>query len=214
MNNWTEREYRLATFTRIWWWFPLTIIIIIGLFKECTNSSDSIDNSVNASRQIVAHVEVLDITSNGFRVVYATRNAVSNERFKEICERPHIINGFKKLQTEAPAHFGNMLYTDIYDFARFAKKYDIDEDILIHNIFVVGMRKCKLYIGSNPKITNAATWYNPNTEQGILYLKKNDVYNTLDTSKRIYRYWKCQSIYSYSYVDEQFSHFSEDERIW
>lgn len=215
MNNWTEKDYRLATFIRIWWWFPLAIIILLAMLKACIgNGINHMDDSVNQSRKIVEHVEVTDSARNGFRVVYATRNSVTDERYEEIISRPHIKDGFVRLKRDAPKHFGNMFYTDIHDFARFALKYDTDKDVVIHNIFVSGSKKTHLYVGPNPQILNPATWIDPNTEQGIQYLSYKDIYFTTDTTARIYRYWKCLSIFSMSYEDEQFSHFSEDERVW
>ena len=210
-----EKDYILATFVRIWWWFPLCLIILFGLMRDCIgNDVPPMDNSINVSREIVAHVEVIDSANNGFRVVYATKQKVSDERLEEIWQRPHIQDAFQKLKEEAPKHFGNLLYTDIYDFASFAKRYDVDPDIHIHNIFVSGMKKANLYIGPNPKISNSAKWFDPNTEQGTQYLSHFDIYNKTKKSMRVYRYWKCSTLFSTSSKDERFSHFSEEERIW
>ena len=71
------------------WTLLVVAVLIIGTLKCClTTDSDSIDESINKSPGIVAHVMVLDSTDNGFRVVYATAEPVTDERFAEICDRP------------------------------------------------------------------------------------------------------------------------------
>lgn len=210
-----NRFYIIQTISRIWIWFPIILIALIGLIKSCLgNGIDPMDDSVNTAREIVSHVEVLDSTNNGFRVVYATVKKVSKERYYEISNRPHILESFERLQNESPLYFGSLLYTDIYDFARYARRFDVDEDIQIHNIFVSGIKKMNLYAGYNPKISKYATWIDPNTEQGVQYLSYKDIYFSINSPDRVYRYWRCKSIFSTSYEDERFSHFSEDERVY
>jgi hypothetical protein len=173
------------------------------------------DDSIIKSREVVEHLNVLDSTHNGFRVVYATKNNVTKVRLTEIQHRPHIIDAFSRLKTDAPVHFGgSLLYTDIYDFADFAVQYDSDPDIELHNIFVAGHEKSYLYIGKNTNIDNPAQYFNFGTEQGIQYLKHDDIYYRRERKNRVYRYWKCYGIHSISETDERFSHFSEDEKIW
>lgn len=76
------------------WTLLVVAVLIIGTLKCClTTDSDSIDESINKSPGIVAHVMVLDSTDNGFRVVYATAAPVTDERFAEICDRPGIWRG-------------------------------------------------------------------------------------------------------------------------
>lgn len=213
-NNWSEKDYRFATLLRIWWWIPFILFIIIIAIKECVgNGVDPMDDSILKKAEVVEHVMVMDSTYNGFRVVYATIMPVTQERLFEIKSREHISNAFIRLQKEAPVHFGGLLETDIYDFAIFAKRYDIDKDIKIHNIFVEGTKKKNLYLGHNPMIKNPAVWIDENTNQGIVYLESDDIYYLYDKPSRIYRYWKCRSIHSMSTLDEHFSHFSEDDRI-
>ena len=55
------------------------------------------DNSINKSREIIGHVQVRDSTGNGFRVVYVTRDPVTEERYREIRSRRHIREGFERL---------------------------------------------------------------------------------------------------------------------
>ena len=197
-----------------WLWVVIFLAIIVGMVKACVGDDiDPMDNSINTSREVVEHVIVTDSTYNGFRVVYATKNSVTPERFAEIKSRAHIQASFEKLKREAPRHFGGLLETDIYDFAIFAKEYDVDQDIKIHNIFVEGRAKKNLYIGPNPMIEKPALYIDENTDQGVQYLKCDDIYYMGDTTNRIYRYWKCQGIHAMSFTDERYSHFSEDNRI-
>ncbi|MDR1716074.1 MAG: hypothetical protein LBS20_09520 [Prevotella sp.] len=193
----------------------MVLAIIIGIIETCiVDDVDPIDNSINKDREVVENVIVTDSTHNGFRVVYATKNKVTRERLEEIKSRPHIQDAFKRLKKDAPVHFGSLLTTDIYDFAEFAIHYDIDPDIHIHNIFVEGYEKCKLYIGHNPGIENPAVFFNTGTEQGAQYISHKDIYYRRRKEERIYRYWKCYGIHATSCDDERYSHFSESERIW
>lgn len=198
------------------WAFIVAVVIIIGLAKSCMpDSIDPVDNSINKSREIIRHVQVRDSTGNGFRVVYVTRNPVTEERCREIRSRGHIREGFERLQQEAPAHFGgNLLEADICDFALYAYRFRIDDDICIHNIFVAGKQKMEFYVRPNPNLENCATWMNYNTEQGNQYLDEQDVNLYIPNGGRHYRYWKCRYLLQVSETDERFSHFTEDERLF
>ncbi|NDW08747.1 hypothetical protein D0T56_03640 [Dysgonomonas sp. 520] len=198
-----------------WLWVVIILVIIIGIVKACVGSDiDPMDNSIVKSREIVEHVIVTDSTYNGFRVVYATKNSVTQERLAEIKSRKNIRDAFGRLKNDAPIHFGSLLETDIYDFAEFAIRYDVDPDIHLHNIFIEGKDKCDLYIGPNPRIENPAVFFNAGTEQGAQYISHEDIYCRRRKEDRIYRYWKCYGIHTTSSVDERYSHFSEDERVW
>lgn len=172
------------------------------------------DNDVNRIRQLVATIRVVDSTYNGFRVTYATERAVSMPRLDEICSRGPLQASLRKLQCDAPIHFGSLLQTNIYDFAAFAREYDCDPDVKMDRIYVYGKEKSELYIGPNPDIENSARWMNFGTQQGIQYINATDIYFRRRTENRIYRYWQCPGLHSTSSTDERFSHFSEDDRLW
>lgn len=210
-----EREIRWRIFFRFLPWMLLILILCIGLLKDCIRTRNPMDDSINRSQEVVRHLEVCDTTRNGFRVVYITSDAVTTERLEEIRLRPSLNRAFRKLQDSASSHFGgSLLHTDIYDFATYARRFDVDADVRMQNIFIFGAEKQKLYIGRNPRIANPATWINPSTEQGVQYINADDIYFRMEKEKRVYRYWKCRGNHSTSTVDERFSHFSEDERLW
>jgi hypothetical protein len=215
MKQWTESEYRTKTLLTIAPQLFFALVVITGIIRFIIgNRIDPIDNDIMSSRRIVEHLNVLDTTHNGFRVVYATKNNVSEARLDEIRNRRHVREAFYRLQTDAPPYFGgSLLYIDIYDFAGFAVRYDSDPDIELHNIFVAGHEKSSLYIGKNPNIDNPASYLDARTEQGIAYLQHDDIYFRRHKNRRIYRYWKCYGINQTSKTDERFSHFSEEERI-
>ena len=134
------------------WGILMLIVAIAGLVKCCViKPPDLTEESINKSGNIVEHVMVLDSTNNGFRVVYATAEAVTNEKYEEIRERPHIRTRFDRLKIEAPKHFGgSLLDTDICDFALYAYRFPIDNDLRIHNIFVAGKEKMNFYVQPKP----------------------------------------------------------------
>lgn len=209
-----ENEIRWLVFLKISPWLFIILIVIIGLFVECCDNTDPIDNSINKSREFVETVSVLDKTGTGFRVTYITVKDVTKERLDEIQSRPHIQLAFNKMKKDVIEHFRNgLLNVDIYEFALFARQYDCDDDITINCIFVSGSDKMKHYIGPNPKIPNSAEWMDATTEQGNLYIKNSDIYGYERGDSVLYRYYKCRCPYDFSYSDEHFSHFSEDERI-
>ena len=167
------------------WTLLVVAVLIIGTLKCClTPDSDSIDESINKSPGIVAHVMVLDSTDNGFRVVYATAAPVTDERFAEICDRPGILEGFENLKRKAPEHFGGNL---------------LETDICVRN---------------NPDLPGCATWMHHGTEQGNQYLNADDINHCIPNGRRIYRYWKCRYLLQTSDTDERFSHFTEEERLY
>ena len=94
------------------------------------------------------------------------------------------------------------------------RRFDVDDDVRMQNIFIFGTEKQKLYVGKNPRIANSASWINPATEQGVQYINADDIYFRIEKGERVYRYWKCHGNHSTSTADERFSHFSEDERLW
>lgn len=192
------------------------IICILGIAKCCISKPpDTTDDNINKSTEIVEHVMVLDDTYNGFRVVYATAGAVTNEKYKDIYSRQSIKDGFRRLQYDAPNHFGgSLLDTDICDFALYVYRFHIDDDLRIHNIFVAGKQKMGFYVRHNPKLVDCATWMNFATEQGNQYLNFHDINVYIPNGGKIYRYWKCRPILQCSDTDERFSHFTEDERLF
>lgn len=198
------------------WAFIIGIVIIVGLVKGCLpDKVDPMDNSINKAREIIEHVMVRDSTGNGFRVVYVTKNPVTDKRYAEIRSRQHIREGFERLKEEAPAHFGgSLLEADICDFALYASRFHIDDDICIHNIFVTGKQKMDFYVRPNPNLENCATWMHLGTEQGNQYLNEQDINIYIPNGGRRYRYWKCRHLLQVSETDECFSHFTEDERLF
>lgn len=192
----------------------IVLIVVIGICVEIFSPKiDPIDNQATRSRDFVRLIRVTDDKGNGVRVRYITKKAVTPARLDEIQRRPYITDSLNKLIRTAPQVFGDMLLTDIYDFADYAVKFD-PPDIEIYHIFVCGPDKEKLYIGENPKIKNWAKWIHPGTHQGLLYLENKDIYTNSIGRHKVYRYYQCYGIHQISRTDEHFSHFSEDERIY
>ncbi len=198
------------------WGIITALVIIIGLIKcSVTKPPDAAEESINEFSDIVEHVMVTDSTQNGFRVVYATKEEVTDEEFEEISTRRSIRDGFNRLKVDAPGHFnGDLLNADICDFALYAYRYHIDDAICIHNIFVAGKEKMNFYVQPNPNLENCALWMNFGTEQGNQYLNFHDINVYIPNGGKIYRYWKCRYLLQTSDNDERFSHFTEDERIY
>lgn len=215
LNKKTERQIRHRVIFGLMPWIVFLLIVGICLLKDCIARPDPIDDSINATREVVRHLEVCDNTRNGFRVVYVTSHAVTPMRLEEIRSREPLNAAFDSLQQTAAIYFGgNLLETDIYDFAAYALQFDVDNDVRMHNIFIFGKEKQDMYIRPNPKLKNSATWLNTSIGQGIQYINSEDIYFRRKKSERIYRYWKCSGNRSISRTDERFSHFSETERLW
>ena len=209
----TQRQYRVLAILAICPWLFLGLIFVIWIFVEIfTPPIDPLDRSAVKNRRIVKEIHVLDSTRNGFRVSYATIDDVTDARFDEIYSRPALRDSLDRLLELAPERFPDMVHLDIYDFADFAKRFD-PADVRIHNIFVYGKKKEKMYIGDNPLIKNPARSIDPSTAQGLLYIRTEDIYCPDSTRRKVYRYFKCRGMFQLSYTDEHFSHFSEDERI-
>ncbi len=199
------------------WGLLMAIAVIVALVRGCFEPPpDPTKDSVIKFADVVEHVIVTDSTDNGFRVVYRTKDMVTDEHFQELLTRPSIKEGFDRLKVDAPKHFdGDLLNADICDFALYAYHYPIDDDICIHNIFTYGKEKMGFYVQPNPNLENCATWMNYNTEQGNQYLNFHDINICLPNGgRKKYRYWKCRYLLQVSDTDERFSHFTEDERIY
>lgn len=211
----TEREIRIMVFFKLLPWMILILVFCVGLLKGCICPRAPMEDRLDRSREVVRQLAVCDTTRNGFLIVYATSKAVTWEQLGEIRLREPLNKAFDNLRDSAAAHFGgSLLQVDIYDFAAYARHFDVDRSVRMHNIFVYGAEKQKMYIGDNPRITNPATWLNVLTEQGVQYIKEDDIYFRMKKDQRVYRYWKCYGNNAISRTDERYSHFSEDERLW
>ena len=195
--------------------FPILCVIagLMALFGALFSTDpDPMDHSINKSQRIVEMLDVKDSTGNGFRVHYATAYAVTNERYDEIFARPSLRDAYRRLQHDAPLHFGgSLLETDIYDFAAYARTYDISSDVCIDCIFVIGPEKTALYAQPNPALPDGATSINPATRQGTQWIGHDDVYFRKGVEDRLYRYYKCPGMRGYSSTDERFVHFTQSE---
>lgn len=210
MNKNPDSEIWIILIAKFFVPIVFTLMVLVLLLKDCADDTAPIDNSWK-DVELLRNVYVTDSAYAGFRVSYVTKRAVTKARAKEILSRQPLQDAWERLAVEAPLHFGPMLHTDIYDFACFARQYDVDPDVQIHCIFVMG-KKCQLYIGSNPKIPDSAGYFDENTEQGALWINHTDVYHCQDPDRR-YRYWKCDPPFAFSKTDEHFSHFSEKNRM-
>lgn len=215
LNKRAEQQIRYKVIIGLSPWIVLLLIIGICLLKDYMIRPDPMDDSINAAQEVVRHLEVCDTTRNGFRIVYVTSEPVTTQRLEEIKSRIPLNDAFDSLRHSAASYFGgSLLETDIYDFAAYALRFDVDNDVRMHNIFISGKEKQKMYARPNPRITNSATWISSSTEQGIQYIRSDDIYFRRKFTKRVYRYWKCSGNNSISTTDERFSHFSEAERLW
>lgn len=187
-------------------------LFICLIVTECNSGNHDIDHA-EKRREIFSVERVVDSTSNGFEVVYVTKEPVTKYRLKEMTERKYILRNIARMKDTTIRYFNNLLYTDIYVFTDFIKPIYIDSNLVIESVYVYGIKKNSLYIGKNPNIQNSAKWFDPNTGQGGQYIKHNDIYYRRK-NERIYRYYKCYGIFDMSFTDERFSHFSEDERVY
>ena len=118
------------------------------------------------------------------------------------------------MQHDAPLHFGgSLLETDIYDFAAFAREYDVTTAVHIDCIFVTGPGKIAMYSQPNPNLPDGETWIDPRTEQGLQWINHHDIYFCMENEQRVYRYWKCPGIREISLTDERFTHYTTAEKV-
>lgn len=194
------------------------LLVMIGLMKDCCDDTDPLDRGDSMAKYGIGfHSSVNDSIGCGFRIVYATNRPVTPERLEEIKSRKHIQENFDKMSEDVLKHFNNsLLYVDIYDFTNIAKRYVLDEDLVMDQVFINGKEKYDLYVGENEWFgEKSAKWISMGTLQGIQWINRDDIRREDTGDNRIYRYWKCTySLTRQSKTDERFSHFSEDERIW
>lgn len=188
------------------------LIIIIGLIKECVGpKEDPMDVSIMKQRECYDRRYLTDSTGVGFELVWYTTKPVTPKRLKEIQTRDTIRKAQKQLLEQAPVYFNhNFFYTDIYDFAGYARKFDVDPDVRLVNLFVYGEMLERQYLQPNPNLPDACMEYNFLTQQGILYLEECDIYPYNPDARATYRYWKC---WRTSKIDERYTHFTNAEYI-
>ena len=190
----------------------IILIVIIGLVKECVSpKEDPMDVSIMKQRECYDRRFLTDSTGVGFELVWYTTNPVTPKRLDEMQTRDTIIKAKKQFLQEAPEHFNHdFFHTDIHDFARYARRFDVDPDVRLVNLFVYGMALEKEYLRPNPNLPDGCTEYNTTTQQGILYLEENDIYPYNTEASPKYRYWKC---WRTSTTDERYTHFTTSEYI-
>lgn len=164
-----------------------------------------IDNSTMKRRQLYDRFQITDSTGCGFELLYYTTNQVTDERYREIKSRKHLHDSYKTLRENAANHFRHdLINTDIYDFVKYAKRFDIDSlDVRLVNIWVYGKRYEKLYQQPHPDFPSSNSENCENSDLGVLYLKENDVYPYNFLCSRTYRYWGCSVTSS---KDERYTH--------
>lgn len=188
------------------------LIIIIGLLKSCFGEKiDPLDDSYMTKREMFSRKCITDSTGVGFELLWYTTNPVTKKRMEEIRTRDQIYQAQKQLCNQAANHFKHDFFNiDIYNFAKYAKRFDVDTDVRLVNIFVYGLRLKKQYWQPNPTLpSGGCTEPAHNTEQGILYLEECDIYVTNPDAGRRYRYWEC---WRTSSTDERYTHFTWPER--
>lgn len=125
-----NRFYIIQTISRIWIWFPIILIALIGLIKSCLgNGIDPMDDSVNTAREIVSHVEVLDSTNNGFRVVYATVKKFQKNDIMKFPTDPIFLNPSNVYKTKHPYILG------VYCIPIFMILQDMPADLMLMKIY-------------------------------------------------------------------------------
>lgn len=188
----------------------LILIAVIGIFRSCMGIGDiNIDSSYMVQRYQFDRGYVEDSTGNGYELLWYTTNSVTQKRYEEILTRQPIRESYKRLKAEAGDHFNhNLIETDIYDFAAWAKSYDIDPDVRLVNIWVYGSEYKKLYRQPNNDFPEVFTPFAHDI--GILFLKEFDVYPYNPETGRTYRYWQCEVTSS---SDERFNHVTEQDYL-
>lgn len=188
----------------------LILIAVIGLCRSCMGYDEiDIDNSYMVKRYQFDRAYVEDSTGNGYELLWFTTDYVTEKRYKEILTRKPIWDSYKRLEAEAGDHFNHRLIeTDIYDFVKWAKRYDIDPDVRLTNIWVYGTEYKKLYRQPNERFPEVQTPFA--YDIGILFLKEFDVYPYNLQAGRTYRYWQCEVTSS---SDERFSHVTEQDYL-
>lgn len=188
----------------------LILIAVIGLFRSCMGIGDiDIDNSYMVQRYQFDRAYVEDSTGNGYELLWYTTNHVTKKRYEEILTRQPIRDSYQKLKEATGDHFNHKLMeTDIYDFVDYAKRFDIDPDVRLVNIWVYGSEYKRLYRQPNEHFPEVQTSFI--SDMGILYLEENDVYPYNPEAGRRYRYWKCEVI---SLYDERYNHVTERDFI-
>lgn len=190
----------------------ILLIAIIGIFKECVGpKEDPMDISIMKQRECYDRHIIEDSTGVGFELLWYTTKPVTPKRLDEIQSREPIRKAQRQLLQEAPGHFNHdFFHTDIHDFARYARQFDVDPDVRLVNLFVYGEKLKRQYLRPNPNLPDACTEYNSSTDQGILYLEEHDIYPYNPEAAPTYRYWKCRQT---STTDERYTHFTNREYI-
>ena len=189
----------------------IVLILIIALSRSCMGYGEiDIDNSYMVRRHMHSRAYVTDSTGNGYELLWYTTNAVTDKRYKEIMSRKHIRNSYKQLKENAAAHFDhNLMNTDIYDFVKYAKTFDVDSmDVRLVNIWAYGADYEKLYRRPHKDYPNGWELLDDN-DFGVLYLEENDVNNRNNSTLQRYRYWGC---YATSSTDERYTHITKADR--
>lgn len=187
------------------WPIMFAIIAIIGIFKSCTAPEvDKIDTWGKKYFRSVGEVLVMDSTGNGFTVIYGSREPVTCERAKEMLYRQSACDAQEKLSDRAPKIFKqNLTDLDIFEFGKYAAKYDVNKDIVIMEIRIFGDKKRKMYERPNPKYPELGEMTIGLDRKGEMFISGQDLYGYLQGGRKLYQYYNCMEA---SNKDEKFTH--------
>ncbi|MFR9529533.1 MAG: hypothetical protein SNF93_07505 [Rikenellaceae bacterium] len=188
------------------------LIAIVGIFRSCMGCDEiDIDNSIMVQRYMYDRADIRDSTGNGYELLWFTTNAVTDKRYEEIKSRQHLRKSYDSLKRSAADHFRHdLISTDIYDFAKYAKQFDIDSaDVRLVNIFVCGKEYEALYRQPHPDYPDGTHYMDSHHDLGELYITENDIYPYNPDVGRTYRYWGCEAK---TKADERHTHITKWDR--
>ena len=185
---------------------------LIGLFALFSPAIDPLDKRTFLDkRETVLYIELMDSACYGFQAAFVTNNPVNSKRIEEIRSRQSVRELRQKIDIDELVHKRfryNFRDADIYDVASYMEQLRVDKDFSLYHI-IANEKLGRLYIGPNPNMYNASMKYNPETNQGAIYLNEFQIRGR-NAIGRTYSYWKCNLI---STKDERYSHFTENEYI-
>ncbi len=191
----------------------LILIAVIGLFRSCMGYDEiDIDNSYMVRREMYDRFKITDSLGNGYELLLYTTNAVTDKRYEEIKSRQHLRVSYDSLRRSAADYFEHdLINTDIYDFVKYAKRFDIDSmDVRLVNIWVYGKEYAELYRRPHPDYPDGVDSSDKIKGLGELFLKENDMYPYNLEAPHRYRYWGCDAT---SLEDERYTHITERDRL-
>lgn len=133
--------------------FLLVICVIVALVQTCTQKPyDPLDYDHSRDRRSVFTSFVTDSLGDGFEITFRSRDSITKKELKVLQADKRIKRIEASFPTDAALRFGDIVETEIMEFARYGENYVKDDPVTVKSVYERGGRKHFLHDDPGSKL--------------------------------------------------------------